>query len=83
MQVSACRMEVRLTVVAVCVAAVATIFFLWDLSFVVTATVRSGHFLHAGIAAIFAGIVVAFLYGNLAYFLSRIGSTLRHADSCS
>ena len=63
--------EIRLTVVAICVAIVATIFFLWDLSLVLTAAVGQGHFLRAGMAGLFAGIVLAFLYGNLAYFLSK------------
>jgi cellulose synthase/poly-beta-1,6-N-acetylglucosamine synthase-like glycosyltransferase len=31
-------------------------------------------------AGLFTGIVTAFLYGNLAYFLSRIGGLMRHSE---
>lgn len=75
-QVNACRMEIRLTVVAICVAVLATIFFLWDLSSVVTSAVRESHFLRVGMAVLFAGILVTFLFGNLAYFVSRIGGLI-------
>jgi cellulose synthase/poly-beta-1,6-N-acetylglucosamine synthase-like glycosyltransferase len=79
-QENAGRKEIRLTLVAICVASVASIFFLWDLGFVVTAAVRRGDFLLAGMAGLFAGIVPAFLYGNLAYFVSRIGCLMRHSE---
>jgi cellulose synthase/poly-beta-1,6-N-acetylglucosamine synthase-like glycosyltransferase len=79
-QENAGRKEIRLTLVAICVASVASIFFLWDLGFVVTAAVRRGDFLLAGMAGLFAGIVPAFLYGNLAYFVSRIGCLMRQSE---
>src|SRR5262249_40890657 len=56
-----------------------TAFFLGDLNAIVRAAAREGHFLQVVTACLFAGIVLTFAYGNLAYFLSRIGALKRHA----
>ena len=46
-------------------------FFFGTFALYLTAAVRQGHFLRAGMAGSFRGHLPAFLYGNLAYFLSR------------
>ena len=81
-KVDAYRMEVRLTLIALCVAIISTAFFLSDLHLVAAAELSRDRFMHVAMAGIFAAIVLAFLYANVAYFLSRIGSANTACRTC-
>jgi cellulose synthase/poly-beta-1,6-N-acetylglucosamine synthase-like glycosyltransferase len=74
------RIEVRLTLIAICVTSISTAFFLSDLGLVAKAELSTDHFFDVAISAIFGGIILIFFYGNLAYFVSRIGSAIRHSE---
>ena len=74
------RMEVRLTVAAIIVTIISTSFFISDLSLVCLAAFRHDRGIDIAVAGMLAAIMLAFLYTNVAYLLSRIGSVIRHAE---